>query len=44
MNEINAGIEFEKPVVTYTKNGHSGPGYYVYEEEYPEDGSVFLGE
>lgn len=26
----------------YSENGHSGPGYYFWDEEYPEDGSILI--
>lgn len=32
---------FGDPVVT-NGNGHSGPGIYVHEREYPDEGSLFL--
>ena len=35
---------FEDPVIVYSFYGHSGAGYYVYEAEYPDEGSVYLGE
>lgn len=25
-------------------DGHSGPGWYAWDDEYPEEGSIFLGE
>ena len=43
-SEVVAEIEFDKPNITYAENGHSGPGYYAHEKEYPGDGSVFLGD
>lgn len=30
-------------VVGFVKGGHSGPGSYVWAEDYPEDGMTFLG-
>lgn len=30
--------------VTCTKEGHSGEGLYAYYEDYPEEGSTFLGD
>lgn len=30
------------PQVTYG-NGHSGPGWYMHDTDYPEEGAVFLG-
>lgn len=33
---------FDDPEFVITNSGHSGPGVYVYDKEYPEDGSVFL--
>lgn len=35
---------FENPVIVYCQYGHSGEGYYVYEDEYPEEGSIYFGE
>lgn len=26
-----------------TESGHSGPGYYTYYQNYPNEGSIFLG-
>ena len=28
--------------MAYQKEGHSGPGYYFWDVEYPEDGSVLV--
>ena len=37
------GMEaFAEPVVSYSETGHSGPGWYAYEAEYPDEGSLFL--
>lgn len=30
--------------VEFIENGHSGPGFYCWCTEYPEDGSTFLGQ
>lgn len=30
-------------VVDLADEGHSGPGWYAWLAEYPEDGSIFLG-
>lgn len=30
-------------VIVYASDGHSGKGYYVYCNEYPEEGATFLG-
>jgi hypothetical protein len=29
--------------VSYAENGHSGPGLYVHNLDYPDEGSCFLG-
>lgn len=29
--------------VEFIRNGHSGPGFYCWCTEYPEDGATFLG-
>lgn len=29
--------------VTFAKEGHSGEGLYAHYDDYPEEGSVFLG-
>lgn len=34
----------EATIVVEYGDGHSGPGLYAYHEEYPEEGSVFLGD
>jgi hypothetical protein len=35
---------YQTPVfVQCDDKGHSGPGWYVYEEDYPDEGSVFVG-
>jgi len=32
---------FATPCFEYSKEGHTGEGWYCFEEEYPEDGAVF---
>lgn len=34
----------DKVQIMEAENGHSGSGYYVAHEEYPEAGSIYLGE
>lgn len=36
-------VLFHKPCeIAYCEEGHSGPGYYVWSTEYPEEGASFL--
>ena len=37
------GGEETDMTVEFIANGHSGPGFYAWCTEYPEDGSDFLG-
>lgn len=34
------GSEDIPPIVKYSDEGHSGPGWYIHSEEYPDEGSV----
>lgn len=34
---------FAQLAICCSEEGHSGPGYYLYEEEYPDEGSFHLG-
>lgn len=36
------GIDEQYIVMEYSDSGHSGPGYYFWDEEYPEDGSILI--
>lgn len=38
------GGEDSLVTVTECESGHSGPGLYVHSTEYPDDGSIFLGQ
>lgn len=36
-------IEFsDMPIIEFSDYGHSGPGWYMCDEEYPDEGSIFL--
>jgi hypothetical protein len=46
MGEHLDGIVFlcgESPQISEAKHGHSGPGWYAHNEEYPEEGALFIG-
>lgn len=40
MAEEVAGAMTLRFIVKFSQEGHSGPGYYVWLEEYPEEGSA----
>lgn len=37
-------IDGEEIAVDYAEDGHSGPGWYAWFSEYPEEGSVRIGD
>lgn len=46
LSEHLRGLVFlcgEGPQVSKATHGHSGPGWYAHNEEYPEEGALFVG-
>lgn len=40
MSPLLANSDSAKAVVVYTTNGHDGSGWYYYDSEYPDEGSI----